>query len=88
MRQNKKQAQQAQQFENVQVSAENFSAIREALKQGKQISVNGKVTLTGFLPSTDKLSDNGKRYRIPLYYLTEDGTKYTAATLRRLFGLI
>ena len=31
----------------LQVTNENFAAIREALKEGKQVRVNDKVNLTG-----------------------------------------
>lgn len=69
------------------VAVENFAVIRETLKSGAECRVNDKVTLSGFLPNTERLSDNGKKVRTPFYYLAEDGTKYTSTTLKNLLGL-
>lgn len=69
------------------VTVENFAAIRETLKSETECRVNDKVTLIGFLPNTERLSDNGKKVRTPFYYLAEDGTKYTSTTLKNLLGL-
>lgn len=69
------------------VTVDNFSVVRETLKSGEKCRVNDKVTLIGFLPNTERLSDNGKKVRTPFYYLAEDGTKYTSTTLKNLLGL-
>lgn len=69
------------------VTVENFAVIRETLKGGAECRVNDKVTLTGYLPNTERLSESGKKVRTPFYYLAEDGTKYTSTTLKNLLGL-
>lgn len=69
------------------VTVENFSVIRETLKNGNECRVNDKVTLTGYLPNTERISESGKKVRTPFYYIAEDSTKYTSTTLKNLLGL-
>lgn len=69
------------------VTAENFALIRETLKGETECRVNDKVTLTGYLPNTERLSERGKKVRTPFYYLAKDGTKYTSTTLKNILGL-
>ena len=71
----------------LQVTNENFAAIREALKEGKQVSVNGKVNLTGYIANTETISANGRKVRTPFYYLSEDGNKLTSYKLKAILGI-
>lgn len=72
---------------NVQVTAENFSLVRESLKSGESVNVNGAVVLTSFIANTEKVNANGKKTRTPFYYVSEDGKKYTSTTLKGLLGI-
>ncbi len=83
----KKTGKSARERKVLSVAVENFSLVRETLKGGAECRVNDKVTLTGYLPNTEHLSDNGKKVRTPFYYLAEDGAKYTSTTLKNLLGL-
>lgn len=69
------------------VTAENFSAIREALKNRESVCVNGKVNLVSFEANTQRVSESGKVVRTPFYYVSEDETKYTSVTLKKLLGI-
>ena len=71
----------------LQVTNENFAAIREALKEGKKVSVNGKIALTGYIANTESISANGRKVRTPFYYVGEDGKKYTAYQLKAVLGI-
>lgn len=83
----KKTANSANSAKVLTVTVENFAVIRETLKSGEKCIVNDKVTLTGYLPNTEHLSESGKKVRTPFYYIAEDGTKYTSTTLKNLLGL-
>lgn len=72
---------------SLQVTNENFASIREALKEGKKVNVNGKITLTGYIANTESISANGRKVRTPFYYLTEDGTKLTSYKLKAILGI-
>lgn len=74
-------------MKNLNVTAENFSAIRENLKARESVNVNGKVNLVSFEANTQTISANGKVVRTPFYYVSEDGTKYTSVTLKKLLGI-
>lgn len=74
-------------MKNVQVTAENFSLVRESLKNGESVNVNGAVVLTGFVANTEKVNPNGKKTRTPFYYVSEEGKKYTSTTLKELLGI-
>ena len=72
---------------SLQVTNENFAAIREALKEGKKVSVNGKVLLTGYIANTESISANGRKVRTPFYYVGEDNKKYTSYQLKAVLGI-
>lgn len=71
----------------LQVTNENFAAIRETLKEGKQVNVNGKVLLTGYVANTETISANGRKVRTPFYYVGEDDKKYTSYQLKAVLGI-
>lgn len=71
----------------LQVTNENFSSIREALKEGKKVSVNGKVNLTGYIANTETISANGRKVRTPFYYVGEGDKKYTSYQLKAVLGI-
>ena len=72
---------------SLQVTNENFAAIREALKEGKQVNANGKITLTGYIANTETISANGRKVRTPFYYVGEDEKKYTSYQLKAVLGI-
>lgn len=74
-------------MKNLTVTAENFSAIREALKSRESVCVNGKVNLVSFEANTQRIAESGKVVRTPFYYVSEDGAKYTSVTLKQLLGI-
>jgi hypothetical protein len=69
------------------ITAENFSAIREELKNGTAVQVNNQITLVGYEPNTERVNPNGKKTRTPFYYLSEGGKKYTSTTLKEALGI-
>lgn len=71
----------------LQVSNENFQVIRESLKEGKQVNVNGKVSLTGYIANTETISANGRKVRTPFYYVGEEDKKYTSYQLKAVLGI-
>lgn len=71
----------------LQVSNENFQVIRESLKEGKQVNVNGKVLLTGYIANTETISANGRKVRTPFYYVGENDKKYTSYQLKNVLGI-
>lgn len=71
----------------LQVTNENFASIREALKEGKKVNVNGKVNLTGYIANTETISANGRKVRTPFYYVGEGGKKYTSYQLKNVLGI-
>lgn len=71
----------------LQVSNENFQVIRESLKEGKQVNVNGKVLLTGYIANTESISANGRKVRTPFYYVGEENKKYTSYQLKAVLGI-
>ena len=71
----------------LQVTNENFAAIREALKEGKKVNVNGKVSLTGYSANSETISANGRKVRTPFYYVSEDGNKLTSYKLKAILGI-
>lgn len=71
----------------LQVTNENFAAIREALKEGKQVRVNDKVNLTGYIANTESISANGRKVRTPFYYVGEGEKKYTSYQLKAVLGI-
>lgn len=71
----------------LQVTNENFASIREALKEGKHVNVNGKISLTGYIANTESISANGRKVRTPFYYVGEDEKKYTSYQLKAVLGI-
>ena len=80
-------AQSAQNAITLQVTNENFAAIRVALKEGKQVNVNGKVNLTSYIANTETISANGRKVRTPFYYVGEGNKKYTSYQLKAVLGI-
>lgn len=76
-----------QSFVTLSVSNENFQLVRETLKEGKQVRVNDKVTLTGYIANTETISANGRKVRTPFYYVGEDNKKYTSYQLKNVLGI-
>lgn len=74
-------------MKNLQVTAENFSTIRETLKAGESCKVNNIVALTGYIANTEKVNANGKKTRTPFYYLTDTAARHTSTTLKTLLGI-
>lgn len=72
---------------SLQVTNENFASIREALKEGKQVNVNDKVNLTGYIANTESISANGRKVRTPFYYVGEGEKKYTSYQLKAVLGI-
>lgn len=69
------------------ITAENFSAIREELKNGSAVQVNNAITLVSFESNTERVNANGKKTRTPFYYIADNGKKYTSTTLKELLGI-
>lgn len=76
-----------QSFVTLSVSNENFQLVRETLKEGKQVRVNDKVDLTGYIANTESISANGRKVRTPFYYVGEDNKKYTSYQLKAVLGI-
>lgn len=74
-------------MKTLNITAENFGAIREALKAGESVQVNEIVTLTSYKANTEKVNENGKKTRTPFYYIAESGKLYTSTTLKSLLGI-
>lgn len=74
-------------MKKLSVNAENFSVIRESLKNGENVVVNEKVTLTSYIPNTEKVNENGKKTRTPFYYIDKEGKRYTSTTLKEVLGI-
>lgn len=74
-------------MKNLNISRENFSSIREALKAGATVNVNSVVTLTSFVANSEKVNSNGKKTRTPFLYVADNGTKYTSTSLKALLGI-
>ena len=75
-----------QSYVTLSVTDENFQVIRESLKEGKQVRVNDKVTLTGYIANTETISANGRKVRTPFYYVGDD-KKYTSYQLKAILGI-
>ena len=69
------------------ITNENFQVIRESLKEGKQVRVNDKVNLTGYIANTESISANGRKVRTPFYYVGEGDKKYTSYQLKAVLGI-
>lgn len=76
-----------QSFVTLSVSNENFQLVRKTLKEGKQVRVNDKVNLTGYIANTESISANGRKVRTPFYYVGEDDKKYTSYQLKAVLGI-
>lgn len=71
----------------LQVTSENFASIRESLKEGKHVNVNGKISLTGYIPNTEHISAKGRKVRTHFYYVGENDKKYTSYQLKAVLGI-
>ena len=76
-----------QSYVTLSVTNENFQVIRESLKEGKQVRVNDKVNLTGYIANTESVSANGRKVRTPFYYVGEGDKKYTSYQLKAVLGI-
>lgn len=76
-----------QSYVTLSVTNENFQVIRESLKEGKQVRVNDKVSLTGYIANTETISANGRKVRTPFYYVGEGEKKYTSYQLKAVLGI-
>ena len=76
-----------QSYVTLSVTNENFQVIRESLKEGKQVRVNDKVSLTGYIANTESISANGRKVRTPFYYVGEGDKKYTSYQLKAVLGI-
>ena len=76
-----------QSYVSLSVTEENFQLVRETLKEGKQVRVNDKVTLTGYIANTESISANGRKVRTPFYYVGEGDKKYTSYQLKAVLGI-
>ena len=76
-----------QSYVTLSVTEENFQVIRESLKEGKQVRVNDKVNLTGYIANTESISANGRKVRTPFYYVGEGEKKYTSYQLKAVLGI-
>lgn len=74
-------------MKNLNVTAENFSVIRETLKANEICKVNNKVTLKTYIANSEKVNESGKKTRTPFYYVTENGLKFTSTQLKELLGI-
>lgn len=75
-------------MKNLKVTEENFSVIREALKNGEEVTVNGKIILVDFELNAESLNEStGKITRTPFYYISNEGQKLTSTKLKLLLGL-
>lgn len=74
-------------MKKMQVTADNFGTIREALKAGESVNVNDVIVLVGFIANTEKVNPNGKKTRTPFYYKAETGAKLTSTQLKEKLGL-
>lgn len=76
-----------QSYVTLSVTEDNFQLVRETLKEGKQVRVNDKVNLTGYIANTESISANGRKVRTPFYYVSEDGNKLTSYKLKAVLGI-
>lgn len=76
-----------QSFVTLPVTEENFQIVRETLKEGKKVNVNGKIALTGYIANTESISANGRKVRTPFYYVGEGDKKYTSYQLKAVLGI-
>lgn len=74
-------------MKTLKITVETFGIIRESLKAGESVNVNGLITLTGYKANTEKVNPNGKKTRTPFYYVTEEGAKLTSTQLKEKLGL-
>ena len=76
-----------QSFVTLSVTNENFQVIRESLKEGKQVRVNDKVSLTGYTADTETTSAKGRKARTPFNYVGVGDKKYTSYQLKAVLGI-
>lgn len=75
-------------MKNLNVTAENFAVIREALKGGNVVKVNNTIVLNAYEANTEVLNEaTGKYTRTPFYYIEKNGKKYTSTTLKKALGI-
>lgn len=75
-------------MKKMNVTSENFSAIREALKNGESVNVNDAIVLVSFQANTETINpETGKKTRTPFYYVAEGGNKYTSTRLKEVLGI-
>ena len=75
-------------MKNLNVTAENFSVIRESLKNNVEVNVNNKVILVDYELNAEYLNEStGKITRTPFYYISNEGVKYNSTKLKVLLGI-
>lgn len=75
-------------MKNLNVTAENFAVIREALKGGNVVKVNNTIVLNAYEANTEVLNEaTGKYTRTPFYYIEKNGKKFTSTTLKKALGI-
>lgn len=74
-------------MKNLSVNENNFSEIRETLKNGEKCNVNNVLTIVSFESNTERISENGKKVRTPFMYILENGTKVTSTKLKALLNI-
>lgn len=74
-------------MKNLNVTADNFSVVRETLKAGESVNVNGIVSLVSFIPNKESISANGKKVRTPFYYVTDKNERLTSYQLKEKLSI-
>lgn len=74
-------------MKNLVITVANFSEIRETLKAGESVNVNGVINLVGYKSNTERVNDNGKKTRTAFMYISEDGKQYNSTALKAVLGI-
>lgn len=74
-------------MKTLNVNANNFSEIRENLKNGESVKVNNSITVVGYEANTERISENGKKVRTPFFYILENGTKVNSTKLKAMLNI-
>lgn len=74
-------------MKKIEVTANNFSEVRETLKSGETVLVNNIITIIGYEANTEHISENGKKVRTPFFYCLENGSKVNSTKLKAMLGI-
>lgn len=69
------------------ITADNFSLVRETLKSGESCLVNNLVTLVSFKANTEYINEKGTKTRTPFKYVSECGKEYTSTQLKAVLNI-